>query len=419
MAAINYEYALTGAEGISKVLYFEGLDFPIVIAPTIHGKPLLTTQAFYYLEQLESVVKIRFENETRNNIPEHNSRHELEHKFEYIIDNYLFEFSKKYPTLGITSKITDLKYWEDGFTYQGYDQNLTQSLTLDTLNDHSIIDVKNEDLPNKDYWNDWNLVANYTDDYVEKYISSMSSVIFKNVDIQVEDHEELKSGNFNLPLLRPSKGLLNYHQACMLETISFYKMTLQSDKILVSRGMKSANNFYLPVETFRVEKLYDSDLLSYYFAGIRERLPISKFRRFYNVLEYLFEAAPEELGVRARTEREQLSAVVQWVTTNESITSFISNGVGGRYQEAIQRDLVSSSGINVTSLTLSSSNAVHEVARWLYDIRCACMHSKKTYRGKKSARFVPYSSDEDLVGLAIPIIQKLSILCIEKDGELS
>ncbi|MGR6778342.1 hypothetical protein ACU5B6_01695 [Moritella viscosa] len=99
--------------------------------------------------------------------------------------------------------------------------------------------------------------------------------------------------------------------------------------------------------------------------------------------------------------------------------SFVTNNVGVRYQEAIQRDLISSSGVKVTSLSLTSDNILKEIARWLYDIRCACMHSKKTYRGGESARFVPYSSDEDLVRLAIPVIQKMAVLCIEKDRELT
>ncbi|MGR6778341.1 hypothetical protein ACU5B6_01690 [Moritella viscosa] len=298
--AITYEYALTGAQGLSRVLYFEGLDFKIIVVPTIHGKPLLTTQAFYYLEQIESVVKIRFENDETDNIPAHNSRQELERKFEYIIDNYLFEFSKKYPSLGITSKITETRYWHDGYTYQGYDQNLTQALTLDTLNDPAVIAVKNEDFPDVGHWNDWNLIANYTDSYVETYISSMSSIIAKSVDVEVDGHEELGCGNFQLPLLKTKLGLLNYHQACMLETISLYKLSVDSKKVLVSRGMKSKDNFFIPVESFTVENIYSSELLSYYFAGVREQLPISKFRCFYNVLEYLFEAAPEELGVKAR-----------------------------------------------------------------------------------------------------------------------
>jgi len=417
--AINYEYALTGAKGLCKVLYFEGLEFPIVITPTIHGKPLLTTQAFYYLEQLESVVRIRFENKGEDKVPAHSSINELERKFESIIDNYLFEFSKKYRNLSVTSKIVDLKYWRDGYTYQGYDENLTLSLTLDTMNDPSICDVTNEDFASKDHWYDWNLIENYTDEYVENYVSSMSKILGKTVDVTVKDHEELGSGSFHMPLLKPNRGILNYHQACMLETIAKYQLNLSSQKIHVSRGMDSDNNYYLPVETFRVEKLYDSDLLSYYFAGVREQLPISKFRCFYNVLEYLFEVAPSELGVRARTEREQISCVVELVTTEADLTSFISISVGNGYAAEIQKDLISESGVNVTSLDLCSGGAISEVARWLYDIRCACMHSKKTYRGNVSARFVPYSNDEDLVGLAIPIIQHLAIICIEKDRELS
>ncbi len=417
--AITYEYALTGAKGLSRVLYFEGLEFPIVITPTIHGKPLLTTQAYYYLEQLESVVRIRFENKETDNVPPHNSKKELERKFESIIDNYLFEFSKKYPALGITSKIVDFKYWHDGYTYQGYDENLTLSLTLDTMNDTSIIDVNNEEFINKDHWYNWNLIANYTDEYIEKYISSMSHVIRKEADVTVDDHEELGTGNYHLSLLKPGKGLLNYHQACMLEVIAKYQLTLESENIYVSRGTSSDYNFYLPVETFKVDKLYDSDLLSYYFAGVREQLPISKFRCFYNVLEYLFEAVPVDLGRTARTEREQIFCVVQWVTTEAELTNFISSCVADNYQGEIQKDLVSKSGVSITSLELNTGGAMSEVARWLYDIRCACMHSKKKYRGNASARLVPYSDDEDLVELAIPIIQKLSILCIEKDREFN
>lgn len=38
--AITYDYPLTGAKGLCRVLYFEGLDFPVVITPALHGKTL-------------------------------------------------------------------------------------------------------------------------------------------------------------------------------------------------------------------------------------------------------------------------------------------------------------------------------------------------------------------------------------------
>lgn len=205
----------------------------------------------------------------------------------------------------------------------------------------------------------------------------------------------------------------------MLEVIEKSKITIDSSNIYVSRGMKSDENFNLPVETFKVNKIYDADLLSYYFAGVREQLPISKFRCFYNVLEYLFEAAPIELNETARTERDQIHCVIKLVINDNDLSAFIRGEVSLSYMHDIQKDLVSNSGIKVTSLNLSSGKIISEVARWLYDIRCACMHSKKTYKGTMSARFVPYSSDEDLVAYAIPIIQKLAISCIEKDRELN
>ncbi len=86
---------LTNSKGSNSVIYFAGLEFPMVICPTIHGEPLFTTQAFYYLDQLESVAKIRFQE--RVGLPQHDSDKELERIFEYIIDNYLFELSKEYP----------------------------------------------------------------------------------------------------------------------------------------------------------------------------------------------------------------------------------------------------------------------------------------------------------------------------------
>lgn len=106
--AINFEYPLTNTKGMKKVVLFEGLDFPIVIAPTLHGEPLLTVHALYYLGSLESAARIGFEHPST--LPKYSSRQDLERKFEYIIDNYLFEYSKKYPQTRITSKITDLKY---------------------------------------------------------------------------------------------------------------------------------------------------------------------------------------------------------------------------------------------------------------------------------------------------------------------
>lgn len=399
-----------------KVVSFEGLDFPIVIAPTLHGEPLLTAQALYYLSRMESAVRIRFEKPEF--IPKHNSPQELERRFEYIIDNYLFAYSKKHPQEQITSKITDLKYWRnDGRTYLGYDENNTLALALDTLNDESVIDVSNDDMPSKAHWNDWCLVSNYTNEYVDRYVSSMQSILNKTVKVETKDHEELGTGEFMLPLVRVDEGILTYYQARMLNLLQPHRLDVKNGLAIVSRGLKSDSNFMLPLEEIRAEKYYDADLLSYYFAAVREHLPISKFRCFYNVLEYFFEEAPKNLGEPARIEREQISCVVRWIASPGSIKKFI-DAQGKSFARRIETDLIPSTGVTIKAVALSSPNLEERISEWLYAIRCAIVHSKKTRKGNAEARLVPYSEDEKLAELAIPIIQHLAILCIEKDCEV-
>jgi hypothetical protein len=277
--AITYSYQLDNSKGLNKVVIFEGLDFPIVICPVMHGEPLLTSQAFYYLEQLESIVKIRFQK--GDDIPEHKNEIELERKFEYIIDNYLFMYSKRHPDEKLSSKTTEYKFWKNtGHTYLGYDMNGTHALALDAANDSTIVDIKDELNPNKDYWQDWCLISNYTNEIFANYLNSMKSVIGNQVEVETNDHDELGSGEFLLPLLQCSRGLLDYHQAGMLDVIDAEHIDTSKQSVEISRGFPSKNNFELPLEVFKVEKKYDADLLSYYFAGVREHLPISKFRCF-------------------------------------------------------------------------------------------------------------------------------------------
>lgn len=414
--AITYQYALTNAKGLCRVLYFEGLDMSMVITPVLAGNPLLTAQAFYYLEQLDSVAIVRFEKEEIGKLKQFKNSDELGRYLEYLTDNYLFYYSKVNPLSKITSQMTEYKYWEDEGSYLGYDGNFTKSLALDPLNDTSIIKLSNDDIPNKDHIYDWNVVSYYTDEYRESYISSMKSALGKTVAVEFDDNEEYGTGKYTLPLVETSQGLLSYHQASMLDTISSDRLSLDSDRICVSRGFGGNSDFYLPVETFHVTNLHDSELLAYFFSGIKEHLPISKFRRFYNVLEYFFEAAPAALGETARNEREQISCVLRWVITKDDLVDFISNSVWDGYLGEIQGGMVSTNGLNVEPFSIDSENIVNDVAVWLYDIRCACVHSKATYKGRIQPRFVPYSDSEKIVSLSIPILQTIAVLCIEKDG---
>jgi len=414
--AQNFEYSLTNSSGMKKVVSFEGLEFPIIIAPTLHGEPLLTAQALYYLSRMESAVRIRFEKGEL--IPKHNSKQEFERRIEYIIDNYLFEYSKKHPQEQITSKITDYKYWKnDGYTYRGFDENKTLALTLDTLNDDSIIEVSNDDLPTKEHWNDWCLASNYAREYIDLYVNSMQSILGKTVNVETKNHNELGTGKHMLPLLQVDEGILNYYQAEMLEVLQPHQLNARNGFVFISRGFKSSGDFALPLEEIRAEKYYDADLLSYYFAAVREHLPISKFRCFYNVLEYFFEEAPKQLGEETRNEREQIACVVRWIASPGAIKKFIDSQ-DESYARKIEMDLITSTGEQIKAIALSSPNLEENISQWLYAIRCAIVHSKKTRKGNIQARLVPYSADERLAELVVPIIQHLAILCIEKDGEV-
>ena len=82
--ATNYTVQLEGGKGLNKVVVFSGLSYSMIIHPMVYGEPVLTLQPFYYLDELESVAKIRFEN----------SQDKLSaSELDYLIDNYLFAYS--------------------------------------------------------------------------------------------------------------------------------------------------------------------------------------------------------------------------------------------------------------------------------------------------------------------------------------
>lgn len=145
---INLRLQLSEGKGLSKALVFHGLDFNIVVHPTIHGEPILTSQAFYYLNEMESVAEIRFEN----------SQEVLAlHELEYIIDNYLFKYSAMTPDSKISTKVTDPKYWtnDESEIYMRYDQGNTEALVLDMANDESILSIESLVKNDKAGFSDW------------------------------------------------------------------------------------------------------------------------------------------------------------------------------------------------------------------------------------------------------------------------
>src|ERR1039458_3162853 len=139
---------LTNSRGLGKIVFFSGLKFPVVITPSLMGEPMLTSQAFYFLERMDSAAAMRFESQA--DIPS-------EREMECVIDNYLFEYSKRYPDSKMTSKLTEFVFWRDhpDDHYNWFDWRLSECLVLDTMNDDTIIEGQDPNHSCKEIIYDW------------------------------------------------------------------------------------------------------------------------------------------------------------------------------------------------------------------------------------------------------------------------
>ncbi len=410
--AIHLRLQLSEGKGLGKALVFYGLDFNVVVHPTIHGEPILTSQAFYYLDEMESVAEIRLEN----------SQEVLDvHALEYIVDNYLFKYSALTTDSKISTKITEPKYWKDDGSgmYMLYDQGNTEVLVLDMANDESILSIESLDENDKAGFYDWCLVKNYSDEIIENYVSSMSDLVQKKILIKVVPTPE-RDGYFGkIRLLECNEGLLDYHQAQSIDH-SFNPRDITPDKSEVVLKSQHENIFdmYVQVESIHLDKKFDPMLLSYYFSGLKEINPLISFVGFYNVLEYYFEEAPKIIGRQARNEKQQLECVVSWLVNDANITNYF-NEKGVDYQLKVKKNIETSTEVDIQGFDFESSEKSKNLSLWMYSVRCAIVHSKKSRNGAVTAIFKPYSEEADNILHVIPVVKWLAVLCIEKDSDLS
>lgn len=411
--ALIIKAQLSKSRGLAKVIVFHGLEFNIVVHPTIHGEPILTSQAFYYLEQLEAVAEIRFEN---------SDKRLSDGRIEYLIDNYLFKYSTLHDESRMSTKVTEFKYWKDDYNdmYATYDQRNTKVLVLDKYNDESVLSIEPLDAEDDTDFCDWCLVKNYSDSIIDSYVSSMRKLVNKKILIKVLPTSE-RDGYFGkIRMIECDEGLLDYHQAHTLDS-SFDPRDIvpNQEDIILKAQYDNGNDVYLPVETVHLDKLLNPILLSYYFSGLKEVNPLLSFIGFYNVLEYYFEEAPFLLGKKAKFERDQLECVVSWLVSHKMIYSFI-NEKGKSFKAKVKEDIKTSSSVKISGFNVDKSkNLVKDLSAWLYLIRCSVVHSKKSRKGKVVSIFEPYSDESQNIMPSIPIVKWLSIACIHKDIESS
>jgi len=401
---------LTNSRGLGKVVFFTGLNFPVVITPSLMGEPIITAQAYYFLDLLDSVATVRFE--SHNNIP-------TEREIEYTIDNYLFEYSKKYPNSKITSKITEYLYWQNDpdSHYFRYDNQMTECLVLDNLNDSSIVECKDLYHDTKDSMYNWCLFKAYFQDIFDDYRNKLKNAIGISVFVKTNGHPSLGTGEVELPIMRILSQPLTLEQVEMFEVVSPDRFQPNDSTYHVSRGYKSELDFEIPQETIVASSYYDAQLLAYYFSAVRDYSPVSQFKNYYNVLEYFFEDAPVKLCIPAQYEYQQIEAVFRWVVSPGDLLNAI-NSLPDSVIGDITQEQTTSSGEVIRALSVSAPDIIREYANHVYQLRNACVHSKKTRKGITTARIVPSTIEENILSAEMPLLQWLAIKCIGKEATL-
>lgn len=393
-----------------QVLHFVGLSHPMLVHPIVHGEPVLTAQAFYYLEQLESVAKVRFED---------SADYLAEGEVEYLVDNYLFEYSKLNPKSRVSFKIAEGMFWEDDVPefYLMVDHRDTEVLVLDLMNDEHVHNIEAIDPSDRVDLNDWDIGRNYVREAFEPYQNAVGALLEKKVKVFVSPSEDRSGYMGKLRVVKSGYGLITREQAEQLSDISLRTISPMTATVKLAHTSVASVCKELPLQRIVSSKQYSPIMLSHYFSGLKELNPLKAFVGFYNVLEYYFEEAPRILGRSASTELPQLRCVIELIATAADVDKFFLELPAAVAHVALA-DFPTSSGEIISGIA-HSTDFRHELARWLYEIRCAVIHSKKTRRGIPTPSFEPYSQSSSLVQNVIPIIQWLAVRCIEKDYDLT
>jgi hypothetical protein len=402
---------LSDSRGLDEIIVCTGLRYPVVIHPMLHGEPLLTVQPFYYLNQLEAVAHLcYFDGDTALNDSER----------EYLIDNYLFELSRAVPSSRMTARLSAGRFWIDDpeALYSLADERQTETLTVDEEGDPRVLYLRklpSDTLPDI---SNWDIGRNTVQHALEVHIAELEAILRSRVELGIAPTQESDGYLGKLPVIKAGAGLLNYFQARDLEHVSINTIEPDEEVVRLSSSESNADRGEIPIRRLVATKEHEPVLLSHFFSGLKEANPIKAFIGFYNVLEYYFEEAPRLVAQTATSELQQLTAVLSLITSDADLRVFFG-GWPSSELAPMCRPLVTSTAEAIPPLTgdLQTVGCL-DVARWLYAIRCACVHSKKTRRGKPAPSFAPYSEEVSSVALALPLIRWLAVRCIDKDHAL-
>jgi hypothetical protein len=397
---------LGGGSHFRSVVRFTGLSHEMLLHPAITGEPVLTAQAFYYIDDIELVAKVRFERDT-DKISEGN--------IDYLVDNYLFELSKIYDEQNICAKTDRFKFWNNDPAefYVDVDNRHTQSLTLD-VSDPDVAYILPAD-PSVDInLSDWDIGRNCAVDCLQRYMDALAETLESKVTTAINPTLHRDGYIGRLRVLKSGDGLLDFNQAMSLEDISIRSIGPESTILPLAPSCTRRTESSLPVEHVQATKRYNPVLLSHYFSGLKEINPMKAFVGFYNVLEYFFGEVPRQANVGNASEKTQLTLLIKSLFSEERIRALVMKSTSENLA-TICGDLETSSGVSITAFSFGTDTCA-EVSRWLYDIRCAVVHSKKSRRGQPSASFEPYSTASNSLRSVVPIMRWLAAEAMTVEG---
>jgi hypothetical protein len=316
----------------------------------------------------------------------------------------------------MTFKVNKAAFWVDDPTslYIQSDYGHTEALAIDQMNDPAVRSIDAIDPSDDIDLNDWDIGRNYGTSNLPAYIEDVRSILEKRVRVVILPTSERDGYIGKLRVVKPLSPYVDYFQARDLDSLQARDIALDATEVRLCSTVLSGAEQTLSVERVSVSREYNPILLSHFFSGVKELSPLKGYLSFYNVLEHYFDEAPRLLGRSARTELEQLKCIVELLVAESDVKNMLA-GTPKSNALRVTSDLPTSSGISIKRLDAQATNLRDELCRWLYDIRCAVVHSKKTRKGIATASFEPYSDRSKNVELAIPFVRALAQLCIEWD----
>lgn len=401
---------LADSEGLGRIVLFTGLEWAALVRPTVHGEPLLTAQGIYFLDKMEAVAHVRG-NPHDEELPQT--------KLEYLIDNYLFEFCKRHPESRMSFKIGRGAFWLDdpASMYIHADHGHTETLALDKLNDPAVRSIAAVDPEDIVELSDWDIGRNYGAPTVSAHIERTRAVLEKKVQVLVLPSDERDGYIGRLRVIKALDSYIDYFQARALENLGPDSIRKDATEVSLAASDLPDAATSLYIERIHVSSQHNPTLLSHFFSGVKELNPLKGFLGFYNVLEYYFDEAPRLLSRVAPVELAQLKCTIELLAAESDVRSLLDD-LDSDDEHLMTADLATSSGVPIKRFDTLATSLRDELARWLYDIRCAVVHSKKSRKGVPTPSFEPYSEAVRNVNLAIPFVRALAILCIEKDTSL-